>query len=290
MGKTKREFWESQRMNDYTFMQYYNRFVEIATSMFGWKNLPDTIDPRYLEVCLFTDGRAVFFRDEVLGYLGLRCTIGGQFNVYRIPIQRRAYAENGYQKSLNDKDSVIIFNNYLRTPSMVEVENFAKRLYNIDRAIDVNTNAQKTPMLIACEENQLLTLQNVYEKYDGNVPVIFGNKSLDTNTLKTLNTGAPFVAPQLYDLKRNIYHECLEYLGIDSTVQKGERMLVDEINKNSGATMANRYSRLEARRQAAKEINKMFGLNVEVNYRANNSNETEVSADGELYNRTENNM
>lgn len=290
MGKTKREFWESQRMNDYTFMQYYNRFVEIATSMFEWKNLPDTIDPRYLELCLFTDGRAVFFKDEVLGYLGLRCTIGGQFNVYRIPIQRRAYAENGYQKSLNDKDSIIIFNNYLRTPSMMEVENFAKRLYNIDRAIDVNTNAQKTPMLIACEENQLLTLQNVYEKYDGNVPVIFGNKSLDTNTLKTLNTGAPFVAPQLYDLKRNIYHECLEYLGIDSTVQKGERMLVDEINKNSGATMANRYSRLEARRQAAKEINKMFGLNVEVNYRTNNSNETEVSADGELYNRTENNM
>lgn len=268
MPTTKKEFWQSTKRNAYTFQQYYNRFVEIATSMFEWKNLPPEIDVRYLELCLFTSGMCVFFKDEVLGYLALRCTLGGQFNVYRIPIQRRAFADNGYQRNLTDKDSVIIFNNYLRTPSMMEVENFALRLYNIDRTIDVNVNAQKTPILIACEENQLLTMENTYAKYEGNQPVILASKSFDPNALKVLQTGAPFVAPQLYNLKRNIYQECLEYLGIDSTIQKGERMLVDEIAKNSGATMANRYSRLEARRQAADQINRMFGLNIEVNYRS----------------------
>lgn len=268
MPTTKKEFWQSSKRNAYTFQQYYNRFVEMATSMFEWKNLPDEVDPRYLELCLFTSGNCVFFKDEVLGYLSLRCTFGGPFDVYRVPIQRRAFADNGYNKSLTDKDSVIIWNNYLRTPSMMEVENFALRLYNIDRTIDVNVNAQKTPILVACEENQLLTMQNTYAKYEGNQPVIFASKSFDPNALKVLQTGAPLVAPQLYDLKRNIYNECLEYLGIDCTAQKSQRMAVDEILKNTGAIMANRYSRLEARRQAAKQINEMFGLNIEVDYRS----------------------
>ena len=282
----KQEFWQSACANNYTFMQYYNRFVEIATSMFEWKNLPDEIDPRYLELCLFTDGNCVFFKDEVLGYTALRCAVGGQFNVYRVPMYRRAYAENGYSKELTDKDSVLIYNNYLRTPSLLDIENFARRLYNIDRAIDVNTNAQKTPILITCEENQLLTMKNTYLKYDGNQPVILASKSFDPNALKVLQTGAPFVAPQLYELKMNIYHECLEYLGIDTTIQKGERMLVDEIQKNSGATMANRYSRLEARRQAANQINRMFGLNISVDYRSTQPEDSlgkELEPDGELH-------
>lgn len=276
-----KQFWESAASNNYTFQQYYNRFVEIATSMFEWKNLPKEIDARYLELCLFSDGKCVFFKDEVLGYVALRCAIGGQFTIYREPTMRQAYAENGYSKKLTNEDSIIIWNNYLRTPSLMEVENFAKRLYNIDRAIDVNTNAQKTPILIACEENQLATMKNTYLKYDGNQPVILASKSFDPNALKVLQTGAPFVAPQLYELKRNIYHECLEYLGIDSTIQKRERVLVDEINKNNGATLANRYSRLEARRQAAARINEMFGLNIEVDYR----DSEEVQEDGVLYDR-----
>ena len=121
----ERAFWESARMNNYSFRQYYNRLVELSVSMFEWKNLPDTIDVRYLELALFGDGMAVFFKDDVLGYLALRCAIGGQMNVYRIPTMRRAYAANGYNKQLDETDSVIIFNNYLHTNSMLDVELFA---------------------------------------------------------------------------------------------------------------------------------------------------------------------
>ena len=49
--------------------------------------------------------------------------------------------------------------------------------------------------------------------------------------------------------------------------QKKERLLQDEVQRNMGGTIASRYSRLEARRQAANEINKMFGLNIDVNFR-----------------------
>ena len=269
MGRKRdTQFGESAYMNNRTYMQYYNRLTELAISMFEWENLPKTVDQRFLEMCLFSDGMCVFFEDEVLGYLGLRCMIGGRLNVYQIPTDRKAYATNGYQKELDGTNSVIIFNNYLHTNSMLDVEMFSKRLYNLDRAIDVNANAQKTPVLIQCDESQRLTMKNLYKQYEGNEPFIFGSKGLDANGLKVLQTGAPYVADKLYELKTQIWNEALTYLGISNiNVVKKERMITDEVTRNQGGTVASRYSRLKSRRQACKQINEMFGLNIWVNYR-----------------------
>lgn len=262
------QFCESAYMNNRTYLQYYNRLTELAISMFEWQNLPKTVDQRFLEMCLFGDGMCVFFQDEVLGYLSLQCMIGGRLNVYRIPMERKAYATNGYQRELDGTNSVIIFNNYLHTNSMLDVEMFSKRLYNLDMAIDVNANAQKTPVLIQCDESQRLTMKNLYKQYDGNEPFIFGSKGLDANGLKVLQTGAPYVADKLYELKTQIWNEALTYLGISNiNVVKKERMITDEVTRNQGGTVASRYSRLESRRQACKQINEMFGLEIWVDYR-----------------------
>lgn len=268
MGKRDRQFWESSILNNATFRQYYNRLTELSISMFEWKNLPATIDPRYLELTLFTDGQAVFFHDEVLGYLALQNAKGGPLDVYRIPTIRRAFANNGYSKELTDKDSVIIFNNYLHFNSRLDVEMFARRLYNLDRAVDVNANAQKTPVIIQCDETQRLTMLNLYKKYDGNEPFIFGDKNLNPNALKVLQTGAPFVADKLYQLKTQIWNEALTYLGISNTnVTKKERLISDEVIRSQGGTIASRYSRLESRREACRKINSMFGLDIWCDYR-----------------------
>lgn len=263
-----REFWQSASFNNATFMQYYNRLVELAVSMFEWKNLPDTVDERFMELSLFGDGMSVFFLDETIGYLALRTTIGGRLNLYNIPTDRRAYASNGYNRPLDESNSVIIWNNLMHTNSVLEVSNFSKRLWDLDRTIDVNARAQKTPILIRCEENQRLTLKNIYKQYSGNEPVIYADKGLAAKPLEVLNTGAPYVCDKLYELKTQIWNEALTYLGISNvSYQKKERLLQDEVQRNLGGTIASRYSRLQARKQAAKEINKMFGLNIEVNFR-----------------------
>lgn len=266
--RKNRQFWESGLLNNATFRQYYNRLVELSISMFEWKNLPDTIDPRFLELTLFTDGQAVFFEDEVMGYLCLQNILGGQFDVYRIPVDRRAYAVNGYQKRLDNTDSVIIWNNYLHTNSMLDVQMFAKRLYNLDRAIDVNANAQKTPILILCDESERLSLENIYMQYDGNMPVIKAQKSLNPNAFTVLNTDAPYVADKLYQLKTQLWNEALTYLGISNiNITKKERLITDEVTRNQGGTIASRYSRLQSRREACKKINDMFGLDIWCDYR-----------------------
>lgn len=268
MGKGKREKWESALLNNRTYLQYYNRLLELAINMYEWKGLPASVDERFLELTLFSDGMAVFFRDEILGDLCLQCMIGGNLDVYRIPIRRTAYATNGYQVELDNTNSVIIFNNYTHTNSMLDVEMYARRLYEIERTIDVNVKAQKTPLVIRATENQRLTLKNMYMQYDGNEPFIFGDKNLDMDGIKVLKTDAPYVADKLNILKRQIWNEALTYLGIEnSNTEKKERLVSDEVTTNLGGVEAQRFCRLNARRQAAKAINEMFGLNITVDFR-----------------------
>lgn len=270
MGRRKRtNFEDSAATNTLTHMQYLRRLMELSMSMFEWKNLPNTVDPRYIELRLFETGSVVFFKDDVLGELCLDCIQQGNFDVYGNPITRRAYScYNNYQKVLSNKDSVIIWNNYLRTNSVTDIQLYAKRLWDLDRSVDVNAKAQKTPILIQCNEKQKLSMKNLYMQYDGNIPAIFADNNIDINGIKVISTQAPYVADKLYQLKNQIWNEALTYLGISNlNINKQERLITDEVSSSQGSTISSRYSRLECRKQAVEKINEMFGLNIEVDYR-----------------------
>ena len=264
---------KSANLNNASFSYYYYRLMDLAISQFEWSNLPDSVDERFLEKTLFLYGNAVYFNDEVVGDLALQCTLSGDFDVYGIPKRRRAYAINGYQRSLNEKDSVLIYNNQLHINTEPVIWHFATRLWDLDRTIDVNARAQKTPVLLKGSEQQQISLTNLYEQYDGNSPVIYGDSNLSVDPIQVLKTDAPFVADKIQELRNQIWNEAISFLGISNVAyQKKERMVTDEVMRQMGGTIASRNSRLEARRQAAKAINKMFNHDIEVNFRENSEN------------------
>lgn len=298
MGRKKNR-WPSAQINNQTYIDYYQRLMEFAINMFEWRNLPPTVDERFLELTLYEKGYCLYFNDEVVGNLALTCTIGGMLDVYRIPTERRAFAVNGYNKICTSQDSVLIFNNYLHTPTILTIELFARRLYEIERTIDVNVKAQKTPTLVLASEQQRLTMINLYMQYDGNEPFIFGDKDMEFDGIKCLKTDAPYVADKLQVLKHQIWNEALTFCGIENSNQdKKERLVADEVGSNYGNIEAQRNVMLNARRQAADKINRMFGTNIEVGFRSslntmvnseNVSHETieEVGEDESLYNASQ---
>ncbi len=261
------DFIKSANENMATRNQYLSLFTNIALSRFKYSNLPDNIDERYLELLLFNKGTALFFKDDVLGYLVLPF-IGYDINLYGIPEIRCAYGLNGYYNELNIDNSVIIYNNQLHENTFEIINQYAERLYELDRIIDVNAKAQKTPVLINCNEQQRLTLKNLYTKYEGNMPVIYANKNIDPDALKVLRTEAPYICDKIYELKVKIYNEALTVLGIPNiTYEKKERYIKDEVMRMQGGVIASRFSPFLARQQAIEKINKMFKLNVQVVFR-----------------------
>lgn len=295
-------FNESLYKNNRQFQHYYLMLLEMALSRFEWFNLPDDINERFLEWCLVTTGGCILFRDDDLaddddpentGFLSLRFTYAnGSLDVYRDPIYRSAIADNGYQNAdLNKNNSVIVYNNRLKTPCETALRLYAERLSNIDRTIDVNINAQKTPLIIVVnEQSQRLTLENLYKKYIGNEDVVFVDKGLNSESIKVLKTDAPFIANQLMELKTAIWNEVLTYLGVGNTmVQKKERLIRDEMQSNMGGVFANRFAPLAERQTAAAKFNKMFNQNVRVDFRSDEtipskSIETDtIEGHGDLY-------
>lgn len=268
--KRKSDFLSTQQINTATYNMYLNRLCDIAISSFNWVDLPTTVDERYLEMLLLTEGKCIFFRDEVLGYIVTSFSDGGNLNIYNQPVKRVANANNGYHnESLDENNSVIIYNDYMHTVIYPTLEMYAWRLYNITRTIDININSQKTPITILCDEKNKLSLENLYMQYDGNKPVIYGNKNLDLNNIKVLNTGANMIAPQLYDILHKMWNDAMMFLGYAPLSDKRERVINLEAQQTFASTSSNYFSRLSARKQGCKYINDVFGLDVDVDFRQN---------------------
>ena len=259
-----------------SYIKYRNQLMELGMSMLAWdfSKIPEEqrtfLNDRQIEYNEYYKGATVFFKDEELNeYLCLPVILSGPYDLDDMPKRRRAYSKNtNYQKELNEENSVIIYNNYLRIPSCYTVNHYAEMLSDLEESIVVNCKAQKTPIAILCNENERLSMMNLYEQYDGNYPFIFGQKELNVKDVKSINTGAPFVADKLYAIKTQIWNEALTYLGISNiSFQKKERLVSDEVVRNMGGTFASRYARLEIRREACEKIKDMFGIDISVDYR-----------------------
>ena len=258
-------------LNSWTTIDYLNRLKEYALNMFEWINLPKTVDARFIELVLFEEGKINFFEDKIIGFLALRVNESGKQNVYNEFDKKHIYANNGFSRVRNLRNSVTIYNNYLRTPTYTTVNLYAIRLARVTRAIDLNIEAQKTPVLITCPENQKLSLKNVYEQYKGNAPVIYTDSEFNLDSIKVLKTDAPFVVDKLTLYKHDIWNEVMTFLGVDNPTQdKKERLVANEVDANDEQIEQARFNMLDARKDACKKINDMFGLNIDVKFRNDN--------------------
>ena len=258
----------AMRINNETYADYLDRLKLLATSLFTWEGLDEIAGEgasRFLELSLYEYGRACFIKDDELGYMALRVNPSDTFNVYMLPTKVQAWSI-GYQKNFDFDDVVYIMNNELQVPTARTINQFVYRLYETEKTIDVNLIAQKTPVLIEGDTKTILTLKNVYMQYSGNMPFIFGSKAFDvSNKLNVLNTNAPYLIDKLELHKHEIWNECLTYLGIDNAnTDKKERLITDEVESNNEVINYYLNCFYKTRKKACDEINKKYGLDIEL--------------------------
>lgn len=265
--------------NQNTATMYMWRILNLAMSVFKWEGLPKGVDSRMLEFWLLRDGFCGFFYDEDLkldeknrapeGYAVLPMLITGNWDIYEYPTDRRAYAVNGFNYECDESNSVLIFNNYLRVPMWNTMWQFAYRLSECQRTIDINMRQQRTGRLILCDEKEKLTMKNFTKEIDEGKPWIHAYKNFDLNNFQSFDITTPYVANEVQVYKNKLWNEMLTYLGIENVnTDKKERMVSDEVINNMGDVEAERFTRLLSRQQAADEINELFGLDVSVEFRS----------------------
>lgn len=273
--KLRRNFSDNILINNLTFYDYLDRFKKIAMSMIEWVNLPTSMNSMYIERCLYYNGQATLLKDTNYGFINTRCCSNGKINIYGLPTSLHCYSYE-YQTnrklytgldSSNNTDSdytecILVQNNWERLPTADSMELFALRLTEAERTIDVNIKAQKTPVLLLVDDKQRLTMENLYNQYDGNKPFIFGDKyNLNETALRSIQTGAPYVVDKISDYKKEIWNEALTFLGVNNImIDKKERLVSDEANSNNELINLNLQSYLAPRQFACEQFNTKFGL------------------------------
>lgn len=265
-----------------TFMNMYRRMAKIILSMFTYENLPDSMDQRFLEESLFEDGQAsVLYDTDKKLIINTRCADNGEINIYNLPTRINCYSVNFrtdrivyngiIEDTLNkETQAVLMLNDEERLPSWVYVFEYAERLADAQKTIDINVRAQRTPILILGSKKQKMSLENMYAQYDGYKPVIMGDEDyLSQDSIKAVNTGAPYVADKIQNLKKEIWNEFLGTFGINNiNVEKKERLISAESDSNNEVTNYALKSYFDARKRAVKQINELFGTNIEVKINA----------------------
>lgn len=263
-------FEDAMLLNSATYVDYLERMKKIALSMFEWENIPSSMNARYLEMCLYYKGQAALLYDEDYGFINTQAADSGYINIYGLPtkINCFSYSFNKmrelYVPGTNlpaEEECILVLNNYQRIGTASTIELYAKRLAEAQRTADINIAAQKTPVLIMTDKNQELTMRNMYAQYDGNSPVIYGDKNLlNTDSIQVVKTDAPFVATDIRVYMQGIWNEFLTFLGIANLDEKRERLVKAETDSNNELVNMNMLSYLIPRQEAAKQFNEKFGL------------------------------
>lgn len=259
----------AKNLNNRVYTNYYYRLMLIAKSLFKWENLPNGINEKWIEKYLFSEGGCIFFHDETLGYMVTKFSTSGKLNYYDEPTQVTAYATDYVPtQHENNVDCIIIRNNDDMIPTFPTIQIYAYDLTNIKRTIDTNIISQKMPYIITCSDKQKLSFKQVMKQKNDNEPVIYGDKNLDLNEIKVLNTITPIVFDKLQIQKNNVWNECMTFLGINNAnTDKRERLIDNEVQANNQLIQVNSDVMLKAREEACKRINDMFGLNISVRRR-----------------------
>ena len=273
------KFVDSLRINDATYIDYLERLKKVALSIFEWKNLPPSMNARWLERSLYYNGQCALLKDKKFGFINTNCTSAGYINIYGLPTRLNCYSfeyqsqrklYTGLNPVLSDKqqdnmqynECILVQNNWESIPTCSTIELFAFRLYEAEQTAFTNIKAQKTPVMILVDEKQRILMENLYNQYDGNQPFIFGDKNLLEGTnIEALKTEAPFIADKIMEYKKEIWNEALTFLGINNlTIEKKERMITDEANSNNELINLNLQSYLAPRLEACRQFNEKFGL------------------------------
>lgn len=277
-------------------LQMWNiRMLRLASSAIRWVGLPNTIDTVYLEYCLARSGRAIIVWDEEVGewFCGQDASVG-ELDIYGYPMQRSIVFRNGRQMWFTPETSVIIYNNSMRTGDYWIYNIFANDLANMDMAVRINMNTQKTMPIIPTSQQQALSVTNLMNDIQENAPwKLVDEQSIDVEKFKSalmFDNRKSFTSDNIITVQREYWNRVLTFIGVNNVnVEKKERVNVFETNSNLDEIAIMRRDRLNARDMACIQMERLWGLKVKAEYWSDIRNGIGGDGNGNVYDASQDN-
>lgn len=263
---------------------------QLHYTMFEYNNLPETVDPEYIERYLQEsdiDGYIAWWRlnasESSPGFpegslIVSRCTLGTDLNPYGEGAEVIAVTQNGHERRFKNRyeDEVAVgFNNILKT-SCYDIDIDSRTLAEIDLSILYLIHYTRLyPIFKAADEKTRDKIIQAFKNMEVGKPLTIidkplleelgiETKSIETETLTNpeLASVIQFTSKLREDVKR--WHFTKYGQTINSSSKLAQET-VDEVNGAVSASLIIPLSMLAARRAMIDEVNRKFGTNIEVN-------------------------
>ena len=260
----------TQNGKDNITFYFFNEIMNLFVNRFRYIGLPPAIEPYFIERVLFFHGLGAFIYDDVAEeYAFMKVNLSGKYDIYNIPQDRWAYANNGYMKEYGKNNSVIMWDSATAFPYYYTATMYAETMANVWRTRDINMFSQRTPVALASSDDEKMSYQVLGDEYCNYVPVIKISDTINIKNLQAITLGAPYVVDKLEDELTVLWARVLTDLGYESNPsEKRERLISDEVAGNNGHTEGKRNLSLSLRERAIEACNKLFGWNAKVEFRS----------------------
>lgn len=265
----KKRFIDAQIINTYTYLSYLDQCTMIASNVFNFINIPESIDINYVNNCLLKFGMVAFFKDEVMDeVLALPFYTNYTRDVYGRPTFIEVYSPNGtYHRKLKRSEFIVMYDNSLRKSLFYIVNEYAKRLAIKERIIDINDLNVKNIVIWKTSQENEYSLKRVLNNIDANVNAIITYDNIELQPTESLPANFQYYGSELHDSKDKVWNEFLRIFGISNvSFSKKERLIADEVVYSQGGTIASRFTRYNPRLDAINKINQKWGLDIKIEY------------------------
>jgi hypothetical protein len=198
-----------------------------------WEGMPDGLDVRRLEQLLAVYGAAVICND---GYgfsaYGMN-NVGGWDRQANYPRVMAQGADGETVMNLTPANSVIVWDNTMRTTLGAFVSEWARDLASLDLEIARNVKLQNAFFILAVDKEQEEDAKKVMTNMGLGDPgmlalreAVSGDRAFEP---RTLQTGVAPIMDKLYDARNAKLNEIYLFLGVDyNPVDKKERVTTPE--------------------------------------------------------------
>ena len=135
-------------------------------------------------------------------------------------------------------------------------------------SLNLVSKAMRVNTVVSATRSQQLSLQNLMRQREEGVDVIYSDETLALDTVQALDLSVnPQTLAGLRDERNQLWNEAMTVLGIGNANQdKKERLVASEVGANNDQVLISRNAALKARRDAADQINRMFELDISVEW------------------------
>lgn len=238
--------------------------------MFEYKNLPDTIPARELEVLLQTNGFCAFVKIDGDFYV-VNGGLGGLPDVYNRPTQiivTVPYLK--YNATLDiDKDCVIIPNDSMYIGLLPLYEKYCTILMENEITMILATVNKRVQNLLSANDDNTVESAKEFQKkvFDGELGVIAESQLFDSLKVNNSSNNSQVSMKDLFEFQQYTKASLFNEIGLSANFNmKRERLTANEVEANTDNLYPLVDDMLKCRRLALEKINEMFGLNIEVQF------------------------